>query len=497
MDILEALDDPNVFAPHFPNAATWRPWRAFLAALFALPMDEDALALYRECTARSQPPSAPATEAWLKIGRRGGKSRILALIAVYLATFRDWRPYLAPGERGHVLVVAADRRQARQILGYVRALLKKTPLLATLSVNDNAEDIELNNAVTIEVATASFRTIRGRTVIAALCDEIAFWRSEESSNPDVEILAAIRPAMSTVPGAMLLCASSPYSRRGVLWEAWDRHHGQDGPVLVWGAPTRTMNPSLPQSVVDEAYERDPSAAAAEYGAEFRADVERIIPREIVDAAVVPGRYELPPMPKTRYFGFCDPSGGSADAMTLAITHRDADGLIVLDAIRERRPPFSPESVVKEFAETLKAYGIREVMGDRYGGLWPRERFEEAGIRYVTSPRSKSEIYAEFLPLLNTGKVALLDNARLITQLCSLERRTARGGRDSIDHPPGGHDDVVNSVAGAATFAPALFDKIVCIGPVIVSRNDPMSYQEWIGIYGSPSPSGPIDFTNRG
>jgi len=57
-----------------------------------------------------------------------------------------------------------------------------------------------------------------------------------------------------------------------------------------------------------------------------------------------------------------------------------------------------------------------------------------------------------LPTLNAKRVELLDIPRLVSQLCSLERRTARGGRDSIDHPPGGRDDVVNSVAGAAALA---------------------------------------------
>jgi hypothetical protein len=47
-----------------------------------------------------------------------------------------------------------------------------------------------------------------------------------------------------------------------------------------------MNPSVPQSVIDEAYERDPGNAAAEYGAEFRRDVETLISREAVDACVV-------------------------------------------------------------------------------------------------------------------------------------------------------------------------------------------------------------------
>jgi len=54
-----------------------------------------------------------------------------------------------------------------------------------------------------------------------------------------------------------------------------------------------------------------------------------------------------------------------------------------------------------------------------------------------------------LPLINSKRVELLDHVKLINQLCSLERRTARGGRDSIDHPPGGHDDLINAVAGLA------------------------------------------------
>jgi hypothetical protein len=114
------------------------------------------------------------------------------------------------------------------------------PYLApeALISRETAEAIDLNNSVTIEILAASFRTVRGYTLIAALCDEIAFWRSDESANPDSEIISAIRPAMATIPGAMLLCASSPYARRGVLWSAYRKHFGKDGPVLVWKADTR-------------------------------------------------------------------------------------------------------------------------------------------------------------------------------------------------------------------------------------------------------------------
>jgi hypothetical protein len=164
--------------------------------------------------------------------------------------------------------------------------------------------------------------------------------------------------------------------------------------------------------------------------------------------VVPGRFELPRRWDAYYAAFVDPSGGSADSMTLAIAHREADGTAVLDALREVRPPFSPDDVVQDFAALLRAYGIAQVMGDRYAGEWPRERFTAHGISYQPCEKPKSELYALLLPVLNSRKVALLDNPRAVGQLCALERRTAWAGRDSIDHPPGGHDDAANAVAGA-------------------------------------------------
>jgi len=101
---------------------------------------------------------------------------------------------------------------------------------------------------------------------------------------------------------------------------------------------------------------------------------------------------------------------------------------------------------------LKAYGISTVEGDRYSGQFAQELFRKCGISYRIAERPKSELYLDLLPLLNSGKVELLDNPRLINQLCRLERRTSRGGKDSIDHAPGAHDDVCNSVAGCLWMA---------------------------------------------
>src|SRR3954470_22045424 len=127
-----------------------------------------------------------------------------------------------------------------------------------------------------------------------------------------------------------------------------------------------------------------------------------------------------------------------------------DRELVLDAIRERRPPFSPEAVVADFAGLLKSYRITTIAGDRYAGEWPRERLREHGITYDPADKPKSDLYRDLLPAINSRTVDLLDSDRLLNQLVGLERRTARGGRDSIDHAPGGHDDLVNVVAGVVS-----------------------------------------------
>jgi hypothetical protein len=115
--------------------------------------------------------------------------------------------------------------------------------------------------------------------------------------------------------------------------------------------------------------------------------------------------------------------------------------------------------VEEFAALLKSYGVHEILGDRYAGEWPRERFREYGIDYEPAEKPKSAIYQEFLAVINSSRCELLDNARMIGQLVSLERRCVRGGRDSIDHPPGAHDDIANAAAGVLVQVAGEMDEI--------------------------------------
>lgn len=449
MTLLDAMADPKLFAPWFRDPTTWAAWRVFIAALFGLPLAPDDVPLIQQCTGRTDAPSNPSAEAFLICGRRAGKSFILALIAVFLACWRDYRPYLQPGERGTVVVIAADRRQARTIMRYTRGLLTNIPMLKRMIERETAESFDLVNSVSIEVGTASFRAVRGYTIVAALCDEVAFWQTDDAAEPDYEILDALRPAMATIPNAIMLCASSPYAKRGALHDAYARYFGKPGPILVWKAATRTMNPSVPQRVVDAAIERDPQAASSEFLAEFRSDISAFVDRAVVESCVDPNEIERPFVAGTRYVAFVDPSGGSSDSMTLSIGHREKE-MMFLDIVREMAAPFDPETAVEQFATVLKSYGLSRVTGDRYAGEWPRQAFRKRGIEYTPSELNKSALYVDMLPKLNSRSLRLLDIPRLIKQLAALERRTARGGKDSIDHPPQGHDDLANVVAGVAS-----------------------------------------------
>lgn len=457
IDIVTAIQ--TIFRPLFKDLGTWRAWMVFLKALFALPMNEEELALYRQCTGRHNPPDKPFREAWVPAGVRSGKSFIAALIAVFLACFFNYRPYLAPGERAHILILAADKAQAQNILRYIKGFLSHIPVLNQLVTGERAEGIDLEvpfdeggkiqiSPVTIMVATCSFRSIRGFTAAAVICDEIAFWRDDLAANPATEVLRAIRPRLATIPNSLLFCISSPYSRSGPLYQAFKDHYGVDGSdVLCWKAPTRVMNPTISQKLIDKHMESDPEAARAEWDAEFRSDLEAFLSIEAIEAVTVRGRRELPPMAGTYYRAFVDPSGGRGDAAGLAISHREQDR-VVLDLSKRWTAPHDPAVVVGEMAAVLRGYGITQVTGDRYAGAWPEKEFLKHKIIYTASSKDKSAIYLEFLPMVLSGRVELLDNKTLFSELRSLERRTRSSGRDLVDHPPKGHDDLANAAAGS-------------------------------------------------
>ena len=289
MNIADVMTDQALFGREF-GGDSWALWRALLGGFYGVEeIDADA---FRSLTLRE--PGGPWDELWLAIGRRGGKSRSAALIAVFEAAFRDHRARLATGEVATVMVLAGDKRQARTVHRFVRGLINSNPMLRRMVSRETEEIIELTNRCAIEIGTASFRSIRGYSIACAILDEIAFW-SVDGANPDSEVLAGIRPALATL-GGKLVALSSPYARKGALWNTFRRHYGGASErILVAKAPTLVMNPTIDPQVVADALAEDPAAASAEWLAEFRTDVESYISREVVEACIEPGVLERAPL----------------------------------------------------------------------------------------------------------------------------------------------------------------------------------------------------------
>jgi hypothetical protein len=282
-----------------------------------------------------------------------------------------------------------------------------------------------------------------------LVHNCAFWRDETSATPDVEVYTALLPSLATTNG-MLVGISTPYRKLGLLHQKYRDHYGVDGDdVLVVQGPTATFNVTLAEEVIEAQRQADPAAALSEWDADFRSDISAFLDDELIDRAVEHDRpLELPRVAGVTYQAFADASGGvGGDSYTVCVGHKRGEHAVV-DALRGTVGKFDPEGVTREYAALLKqVYGVHQVVGDAYAAEWVASTWQKFGVSYVRAERPRSELYLECIPLFARGLVRLPNHAKLLRELRLLERHTHRSGRDSVDHPRGGHDDHANSVCG--------------------------------------------------
>ena len=270
-NLREALNDPRLLGKALAGDS-WHAWRTILLASMGEKLTREELATFRAVTGRNKAPTKRCEELVGIVGRRGGKSRAVAVLCTYLSCLIDYTDVLVRGERGLLLCIAPDLKQATIVHGYIAGILDDSELLRPLLDRSTQTTLRLTNGIDIETRSASFRRLRGVTCVAAVCDEILLLAQpmKAQANRDDEILQAVRPTLATTNG-LLAVISTPYSRRGATWEMFHRDYGPqgDGSVLVATGSSRTFNPSLSEKIVARAYARDPVAAAAEYGGEWR------------------------------------------------------------------------------------------------------------------------------------------------------------------------------------------------------------------------------------
>jgi hypothetical protein len=439
------LTDTRLLGAQLGDISTWSTWLAILKSAFALPLSDEELAVFNSVAGNRPLPKKRVRELWCAAGRRGGKSRIAAMLAVYFALFVQHK--LSPGERGMVLVLAASVDQAKVVFDYTLAFLQNSEVLQREIESSTRSEIRLKNGIIIAVHANSFRSVRGRTLVAACFDEISFWRDDTTATPDKEVYSAVLPSLLTTNG-MLVAISSPYRRTGLLYAKHKRYFGTDSDdTLVVQGSSLTFNKTLDEGAIQAQREADPTAAKSEWEAEFRDDIAGFLDDALIDRAVDHGRpLELPPKAGVHYRAFVDPSGGAAggDAYALAIAHKE-QGRYIIDVVRGRRGPFDPSEVTKEFAELCKQYKIHSVVGDAYSAAWCSSAWKRENIAYIQSELNASELYIEALPAFTRGLVSLPDHSVLLRELRLLERSPTRMGREQVTHPRGCHDDHSNVV----------------------------------------------------
>ena len=470
LSVSDAINSTKLFAPFFAGSS-WDTWRVVIKAMFAERMSAAEIEAFRSVAERD-PPIIPVSEAVIIAGRGAGKDSIASLIATVIAVNFNPSGKLRPGEKAVVMLLAVDRAQAGVAFNYIKGYFEQVTPLARLVKYFGDDSIELRNGVVIEVHTNSYRSVRGRTIICAIFDEVAFWRSEDSATPDVETAGAVQPGLARIPGSMLILISRAHKRSGLLYAKWKDAYGRDDPdVLVVKGATLQFNPTFDVKVIERQLASDRQLYGAEYLSEWRDDLATFIGRDLLEAAVDVGVLVRPPVEGVKYFAFTDASGGVGDSFTLGIAHCASGGSIVLDLLFEKRAPFDPYAVTLEIVELLKTYRCAQVVGDSYGAKWVSEAFVKAGVTFRKSDQDRSAVYLNVLPLFTSGRARLIDSPRLVAQFAALERRTFPTGRDRIDHGRSGRDDACNSAAGALVLAArmAAYPEVPIVEPAIFSN----------------------------
>lgn len=454
LTIVDALRDPRLFGalPAFRDLSTWGAWLVFLKACYGLALDAAETATFCRHTGRStyRPPVGGWHEAAAITGRQSGKSRIVGLAQAFEAITARPEP---DGTELYSLSIAQDQRASlRTVHRYACAPFAKLPILSATVTGQTADALSLNTGVVLASYPCRPAAVRGVRACCVACDELAFYRSAEGNPVDAEMLRAVRPTLATT-GGRLFILSSPYGQAGALWDLHRHHFGRDdSDVLVWVASAPEMNPTLPADYLRRMEQDDPEAYRSEVLGEFRQGLSTFLDPEAIAACVDAGVRERLFEPGQRCEAFCDPASGTGqDAFTLAVAARRSEGADLL-LCRTWRPPFNPSNAIAEAAAVLKSYGLRSVSSDAYAGGFVSEGFVAHGITLRRTDRDRSAIYLDLLPLVNAGRVRLLDQPELLRELRGLERRRGSSGRDRVDHRPGAHDDRANSAAGALTLA---------------------------------------------
>lgn len=411
----------------------------------------------------------------LVVGRRGGKTTLAAALACYCTVKENWQPYLRKHPFATVLILSPTTDFSQEVLEVLRIMFEKSPILSRLidpnrkntqktfnlkipfiKVVSGKEEVEYSR-VQVKVGAASKKSTRGIACCTAICDEIAYWGTDEKfAETDTQILRAVRPAqMQFKDKYLLIKLSSPGIKQGILYDEYMKRDSLPSNFAVFKAPSWVWNPEIcTEKFLRTELELDPEGFASEYRADFVDSLSDFISPEMVDAAVLKGKTFLPPEDRKSEVVYTAAIDAAFKGDRFAFTIMGYMGVRLKQYVMKtwqgsRKEPVKAMEIAKFISTVCKEYGISRVHADQYAFQPLKEIFEQYGVNLVEMPFTntlKKQIYYNLKAMIHNLKVDLLDNPTNITEIKQLKVEQSSTGLVHIGHPPGGHDDCADVTA---------------------------------------------------
>ncbi len=428
-------------------------------------------------------------------GRRSGKStHITAFAALYEILFGGHQAYVKKGQSLVVPYIATDKPTAIENMNAIRHMAERVDKLAAQLDGEHMTEIRFKNGFTVQPQAMKVTAGRGWAMPIVIMDEVGFWYTQaDAANPDYEVERAVRPSqLQFEPYAKQFIISTPYVEDGLLWDYWNA--GSDGQRLVheeekleyqdalvlWSTTaamdnpmvTRTKDGKLTRFKLEKVQREDPESFIREYCARFVKSIGGMIPKELLERAIVKGRKEL-----TRkevelnglapyYVAAMDPAFRH-DSWAFSIGHRNNEGKVIQDVLRvwtpEEKERLNPDLILDEIAHLCKIWNITSITSDQYQLEALQQLGLQKGLAIIGldfTNKSKNQIYGSLMQLLRNDAIELLDIPVLRSQLSQLQKRYTSLNQIQISAPPGKHDDVASVVAMMAKTALTMYPSII-------------------------------------
>lgn len=414
----------------------------------------------------------------LLIGRRGSKTTIASILAVWVALKKNWKYQLGRKKVATIPVMSHTKEFSDEIIEEVRAIIEGSAILQRL-VNKKAKNTQStinlkipfkddNGKITysfvrIRTSAASSKSTRGGACPCIICDEIGFWGAgPDSKETDKEIVRAAKPSLLQFgDDAMWIELSTPNTKQGVLYEKYENRFNLSPKQVILISPSWVFNNRYRAEDYFDFWKDDPDNFDREFRANFIDSTGSFFTMEAIEKCVMKNVKAMPPAlkkEKVKYSCAID-SAFKGDVFAISVVGAHEFRYKQYAALGFKGSRLRP---VKAFEVAEAVSGLNntfdfdgKVSGDQYSYQPLREIFATFNltlIERVFTQTFKHKIYKNLKYVIDNNQIDLLDHQETIKELKQLQVEISTTGKIKIMHPPGGHDDYSDALAIAVYIA---------------------------------------------